>query len=387
MVFTGGAVSCPDGRRNRERSIDERMANPFPDDIESLCIKAPVFNALRSKGANPHKSLCPNCPVLSECMSRGYRSQIEKATKADYIITPDRNAFFDPAYEGFVDQLIHGQKVSVGIINELKVHELFIECQVKMDELRSIKAMWGDSPLGRFADGLLRALTLNQTPDFNVIREIVQDQEAEREIKDSFTKVRLPGRFIEHGVTDSETGVVLADLKFEFEKPLVWAWVANSSDAYEILLEKNEPVVLLYGYTRRDRFVDISLDKALALKCFELDTFDSAASVESLPRVYAENWTPLHQLRDFFSAYQRLEDAPIEYSAETLTFYCRPRLHPKLSRLTMMSATLETDVIRDKVFPNRSVAVIDAPPAEWAEGVKVYQIRTGKYPRKSVPPI
>ena len=372
---------------NRERSINERITNPFPDDIESLCIKAPRFNALRSKGANPHKSLCPNCPVYSQCVSHGYRSQIERAKKVDYVITPDRYAFFDPAHEGFVDQLIRGQKVPVGVIDELKVHELFIKCQVKMDELRSIKAMWGDSPLGRFADGLLRALTLNQTPNFGAIREIVQDQREERKIKDSFTKVRLPGRFIEHGVTDMETGRVLADLKFEFDNNKAWTWVANSSDAYEILLEKNEPVVLLCGYSRRDRFANISLDQALALGCFEVDgqdTFDSAGSVECLPRVHPDNWTPFHQLRAFFSTYKRLEDAPIEYSGETLTFYCRPQLHPKLDRLIMMSATLASYVIRDKVFPNVSVAVVDAPPAEWAEGVKVYQIRTGRYPRQSV---
>ena len=372
---------------NRERSIHERISDPFPDGAESLCIKAPRFNALRSKGANPHKSLCPNCPVLSECLIHGYRSQIGKAQAADYVITPDRNAFFDPAYEGFVDQLIIGQKVPVGVIDELKVHELFIRCQIEMGELRSIKEMWGDSPLGRFADGLLRALTLNHTPDFTRIREIVQSQKRCWEIQESFTKVRLPGRFIEHGAMDEETGRVLAELKFEFDNSKEWAWVANSSDAYEILLKRNEPVVLLCGDTRRDRFFDISLDQALALGCFQMDdlkTFDSAASVECLPRVYPVNWTPFHQLQDFFSTYHRLEDAPIEYSAETLTFYCRPQLHSTLRRFIMMSGTLQSDVIRDKVFPNVSVAVVDALPAKWVAGVKVYQIITGKYPRQSV---
>ena len=374
-------------KENRGRSILERKRDPFPDGFESLCIKAPCFNALRNKGANPYQSLCSSCPVLSQCDRHGYRSQMDKAQAADYVVIADRNAFFHPAYDGFVDQLILGQKAPVGVIDELKVHEMFIECKIGMAELRSIKEMWGDALLGRFADVLLRELTLNQAPDFTRIREIVQSQKRCQEIQESFTKVRLLGRFIEHGTTDEETGRVLAELKFEFDNSEAWAWVANSSDAYGILLKKKEPVVLLYGYTRRDRFVDISLDQALAFECFQVDdlnTFDAAASVECLPRVYPENWTPFHQLQDFFSTYHRLEDAPIEYSAETLSFYCRPQLHPKLSRLIMMSATLQSEVIRDKVFPNVSVTVVDALPAEWAEGVKVYQIITGKYPRQSV---
>ena len=50
----------------------------------------------------------------------------------------------------------------------------------------------------------------------------------------------------------------------------------------------------------------------------------------------------------------------------------------------MMSATAETKIIRDKVFPNREVQVVEAEPARWMEGNAVFQIRTGKYPRASV---
>ena len=129
----------------------------------------------------------------------------------------------------------------------------------------------------------------------------------------------------------------------------------------------------------------LSYQQAIKFGFYEIPEDDTTNGIEAFPKLYPNpQWTPLHQLQSLFEQYPRPDDRPIHYDGESLNFYLPPEPHPAIDKLIMMSATAETEIIRDKVFPERDIQVIESEPAKWMDGTQVFQIVSGKYPRASV---
>ncbi len=57
----------------KDLPVDARMANPFQHG--NVCEDPERCDTLAQKGGNPSESICPECPVYTECQQRGYLSQ------------------------------------------------------------------------------------------------------------------------------------------------------------------------------------------------------------------------------------------------------------------------------------------------------------------------
>ena len=379
-------------KQSRERPYYDRIAAPFIG--ESPCIQAPLFKALRVKGATPQKVLCPRCPVEAACRTEGYLSQIHRARDATYILTPHRDLFFHPGLKGFVDRLIETKNAPVAIVDELKVYELFIENEISRSELLSWRQMWQGTPTADFADQLLAALGRD---DLAAVRAVVEGlTERQRgSIIRAFTHIRFCGEIIRCGLTSRTTGRVLATEQFCFDDGRK-AWVATNDACYDELMDlKRDPgrleegvlVIRRGAIDRQFETADLTPDEAIASGVYPLENlsnFGDPAQVDGFHRAYKKGWSLLEQLELFLTAYPRNSDAPAVYQSEIFRFYCPPQLHPQVKYLIMMSATLQTEVIKEKIFPGIAVKIVDVPSTAWADRVEVFQVRTGRYPRQSV---
>ena len=95
------------------------------------------------------------------------------------------------------------------------------------------------------------------------------------------------------------------------------------------------------------------------------------------------HWTYWHQLKRFFMYYTRDADAPIRWNGNILRFWVPPVLHPRVKRLLLTSLTLSERHIR-RVFPDEEITVTRTKSAPWLVGSRVFQIRTGFYPRHTI---
>ena len=101
-----------------------------------MCVQPDKFDALRSKGITPQASLCPSCPVQFECMDQGYLSQVRIASQADYFITAQDGFLFDKSISGFAEKIVKSQRDTVGIVDEVRAHELFNFAELSKSELQ-----------------------------------------------------------------------------------------------------------------------------------------------------------------------------------------------------------------------------------------------------------
>ena len=377
---------------NRERPYQDRIAEPFIG--ESPCIQAPLFDALRAKGATPQKFLCRRCPVEAACRSEGYLSQIHRARNATYVLTPHRDLFFHPGLKDFVDRLIETKNAPVAIVDESKVHELFIENEISRRELLSWRRMWRGTQTAAFADQLLSALGRD---DLAAVRAVVEGLTGKQResIIHSFTHIRFGGEIIRDRLTSRTTGRVLSTEQFCFDDGRK-AWVATNDACYnELMTLKREPgrveegmlVIRREAINRQFETADLTPDEAVASGVYPLENlanFGDPTQVDDFHMAYKRGWTPVEQLELFFASYSRDTDAPAVYRSEIFRFYCPPQLHPQVKRLIMMSATLQAEVIQQKIFPGVAVEIVDTPATAWADRIEVFQIRTGRYPRQSV---
>ena len=94
-------------------------------------------------------------------------------------------------------------------------------------------------------------------------------------------------------------------------------------------------------------------------------------------------WTYWHQLKCFFRYYTRDADAPIRWNGEVLRFWVPPVLHRRVKRLLLTSVALSERHLR-RAFPDEEITVTRTQPAVWVAGNRVFQIRTGVYPRQRI---
>ena len=95
------------------------------------------------------------------------------------------------------------------------------------------------------------------------------------------------------------------------------------------------------------------------------------------------HWTYWHQLKRFFTHYTRDADAPIRWKNDVLRFWILPVLHPRVKHLMLTSLILSERHIR-RAFPDEEITITHTKPAAWMAGNRVFQIRTGIYPRHTI---
>ena len=112
-----------------------------------------------------------------------------------------------------------------------------------------------------------------------------------------------------------------------------------------------------------------------------------AATVENIqafPAVYADpNWTFWHQLKRFFAHYTRDADAPMLWEDEALQFRVPPMLHPSVQYLFVNIPVLNAEHLR-RTFLDVETEILRTQPMAWVPGNRVFQIRTGIYPRETI---
>ena len=79
MTNTGGQV--------KDIPVEIRMANPFQHG--RVCEDFERCYVLEAKGGDPSESICPKCPIYTECQDRGYLSQPDALKSAKAQISGD----------------------------------------------------------------------------------------------------------------------------------------------------------------------------------------------------------------------------------------------------------------------------------------------------------
>ena len=115
-----------------------------------------------------------------------------------------------------------------------------------------------------------------------------------------------------------------------------------------------------------------------------IDPEAGVESIQGFPTVCSDpNWTFWHQLKRFFAHYTRDADAPMRWEAEGLRFWVPPILHPSVRSLFVTSLALYGEHLR-RTFLDVETEILDTEPRAWVPGNRVFQIRTGIYPRETI---
>ncbi len=304
---------------------DVRMKTPFQHG--NVCEDPERCSALEEKGGNPSESICPQCPVYTECQQRGYLSQFAALRSAKIQMLTIPQLFFDPQYTEFVEQILkpEGETERLCVLNQQRTHDLFLECQLSKNVMEEWATHWQGCALGNFAKTLLSAL----------------------EIKD-----KLYG--------DAVKGVRAAMQTFEWQE--------------ETLIQQMCQVrVRVSG----DLKVAMPMTQAIALGILDTETVES---LQAFPTVYREQgWTFWHQLKRFFAHYTRDADAPIRWDGEILRFWVPPVLHANVKRLLLVSSVFSEQHLH-RVFSDENFESYWTEPIPWSPGNRVFQVRTGIYP-------
>ena len=298
----------------------------FPHEIP--CIQAARCDAYRRKGGNMYKTICPNCPVQTECLQYGYRSQPENAKNARMIISSHPDFHINPAHKGFakpyLTDITGAQRLIVQ--DDVSTHALFLECEITRHRLQQLRNDWKGAFLGGFAKELLRILEVEGTPY------------ATQDYLNSLTKKQK------------------ALLNFQLTRVRIQTTQADGTHTHFVM----------------------TLDEAVSHGFYGEAT---ESDIAEMPAVYPKNWTLLDQLTAFFKHYKREADAPIHYHDGTLKFALPPRLHDKVWKAVFMSAT-QDEVLFKHALPEAQTQ--NLPPTAWQPHVKVYQLRTNRNPRATV---
>ena len=144
--------------KHKSRPWHERNTLLGEDD-GLMCIQAPKYSALWRKGINPQRQLCPICPSLSICNQVGYRSQTRKAEESDYLLSAQDGLLFNPGLKGFTKRIIGKmERQKTAIVDEVRAHELFSECELPKNALQFIIEAWSGTTAGQFAQDILQSL-------------------------------------------------------------------------------------------------------------------------------------------------------------------------------------------------------------------------------------
>ena len=371
----------------KEIPTDVRMANPFQHG--NVCEDPERCDALEETGGDPSESICPQCPAYEACQERGYLSQFPTLQRAETQIVAFPQLFFDPQYAKLADVLlkrVDRRENRHCIINGVTgLPALFLKCRLPKKVLEAWIVNWRGSALGNFAKTLLNALEIRGKTHGDAVKRVraamqtFQWQEAE--IIQQMTQVNVPGKVVEKGKIDAETGQELARFTIEFENGIS-AYIPLNNDVRDILTAKGLPVFPRRSFTRNaDMKIPMSMAEAIGLGILNPETIES---IEAFPKVYADpTWTFWHQLKHLFAHYTRDVDVPIRWDHKVLTFIVPPILHSSVRRLVLISETLSEQHLR-RTFPDDEVEVQRIQPTPWLPSNQVFQIRTGLYTRDEI---
>ena len=390
----------------KDTPVDERMANPFQHG--NLCEDPERCRALEAKGGSPHESICPKCPVYSECQERGYLSQPMALQRAKAQILPTFQIFLDPRrsepFERIFESADGTERICLIDEDNIGLNHLFIECILSTDVLKKWTVSWRGRALGNYAKALLNVLQPESEPDGSAIARIraATDgfQQHEEEIIQQMCHVNVRGKVMaREPVIDTENGKELARFTIEFENGAS-ACIPVDTDAEDRLKEKGLPCFPLDFVTRdavgassresefpptknnpssvgaisesrpsplptEDIEIPMSMAQAIALGVLDTETVQT---IQEFPTVYRNpNWTLWHQLKRFFAHYKRDADAPMRWNATILRFGMPPMLHPDIKRLLLISPTVPKDYLQ-RVFPNDEIEIVRPKPTAWVPG-------------------
>ena len=361
--------------------VEARMATPFQHG--NVCEDPERCDALEQKGGNPNESICPRCPVYTECQQRGYLSQPATLRRAKVQISETSQLFLDPQYSDVVEEILKpiDNTERLCIVDETGVNELFFECNISKNVLNEWSTNWQGNVLGNFAKVLLNAIETGDKTDANVVKRmratvhLFQQQEAE--LVEQMCQVNVRGKVVERGITDDKIGKALARFTIQFEKGIS-AYIPLDNSAADRLASKGLPFFQLSFFVpKEDMKIPMQMAQAIELGILDVGTVEK---IWTFPTVCKDpNWTFWHQLKRFFAYYTRDTDAPMGWDGEVLQFWMPPMLHSGVKRLLVMSSNLSERHLR-RAFPDDGVEVIQIKPATWLAGNRVFQIRTGNYP-------
>ncbi len=369
----------------KEIPIAERMATSFQRG--NVCEDAERCDTLEDKGGNPSENICPQCPVYTACQQHGYLSQPLRLQRAKAQISEMRELFFNPRPSEIVDEILESVDDSnrLCIIDNVPANRLFVPCRVRKKTLEEWSANWHQSTLGNFTDALLNALESKNAFHDNAVgrvRATVQAFERHEEVLiQQMCQVNTRGKVVECEFIDDETGKALARHSIEFESHAS-AYIPLDANAADRLTAKGLSVFELDAFElNKDMKIPMSMAQAIKLGVLDGSTVEN---IQKFPTVYQNsNWTLWHQLKRFFAHYKRDADAPMLWTNKMIQFWVPPVLHPRAKGLLFMSSTLPERYLR-KAFPNEKIEVHHIKPPMWVAGTRIFQIRTGTYPRQTL---
>ena len=365
--------------------IDVRMEAPFQHG--NVCEDPERCDALVEKGGSPRESICPQCPVYTECQDSGYLSQPVALQQARAEISAIPNLFLDPQYAGVVDEMLKpaDETQRLCIINKRTVPDLFLKCMVSKKILEEWDTNWQGAALGNFAKILLNTLEIEGKPHSDAVKGVraaIQAFEWQaEEIIHQMCQINVQGKVGTDRIVDNETGKELARLRIEFEGGAS-AYIPLDDNAADRLMANGLPFSRLGSFVM-DEDPKIPMGMTEAIRLGILDT-KAAQDIQKFPTVCSDpHWTFWHQLKRFFAHYTRDADAPIRWNGTELHFWVPPVLHLGVKQLLVVSTTLSEQHLR-RAFPNEEIEVMGTEPTAWIAGNKVFQIRTGIYPREAI---
>ena len=365
--------------------VDVRMATPFQHG--NVCEDPERCEALEKKGGNPSEIICPQCPVYTACQEHGYLSQFSTLQTTNAQILENFQLFLDPQYAKRAEQILQRRDgtQSLCIINVTKEDQLFLECQLSKATLEKWIANWQGSALGYFATALLNATEIrdkSHADSIKRLRTVIQTfQWLESELIEQMCCVNVQGRVVARGTLDPETGEELAHFTIEFARGIS-AYIPLDAAAADRLAAEGLPFFRPHAFLPGEVLkIWMPITDAVALGILDVATLEN---LQEFPTVASDpNWTFWHQLKRFFAHYTRDADAPMRWENNALRFYVPPVLHPSIRHLLVTSRVLYGEHLR-QAFLDEETEILPAQPMAWVPGNRVFQIRTGTYPRKTI---
>ncbi len=361
----------------KEIPVEVRMATPFQRG--NVCEDPERCDTLEEKGGNPSESICPQCPVYTECQQRGYLSQPAVLQHAKAQLSGKSQLFLDPQHFEMAEEMLKqvDNTERLCIIDEVEAYQLFPECNVSKNTLEEWSVNWQGNALGNFAKALLHALETDSEFD-NPVRRIrtatLAFQRHEEELMRQMCRVNVRGRVVSRGAVDAETEKELAHFSIKFEGGAS-AYIPLDSNAADKFMEKGLPFFprCPSDVLNEDIRIRMSIAQAIQLGILDVETVQS---IKEFPTVCRNpNWTLWHQLKHFFAYYPQDADAPMIWHNKVLRFWVPPILHPSVQRLLLMSSTLSKQDLQ-KAFPSEEISVVNIKPTAWVPGNQVFQART-----------
>ncbi|MDE0469516.1 MAG: type IV toxin-antitoxin system AbiEi family antitoxin domain-containing protein [Candidatus Poribacteria bacterium] len=365
--------------------VDVRMATPFQRG--NVCEDPQRCEAIEQKGGDPSEIICPQCPVYTACRERGYLSQFSTFQTTNAQILGNFRLFLDPQYAKGMEQLLEAREGThpLCIINVKRENALFLRCKLPRTTLEEWVINWQGSALGNFAMALLNVVEIRDRSHGSFtkrLRTVVQTFEwLEEEIVQQMCHINIQGRVVARGAIDAETGAELARFTIEFARGIS-AYIPVDAAAADRLAAEGLPFFQLRTFMpNEDMKILMSIADAVGLGILDAATVEN---IQEFPAVCADpSWTFWHQLKRFFTHYTRNVGAPMRWEDEALQFWVPPVLHPSVKHLLVNAPILYGEHLH-RAFLDADTEILHTQPMAWVPGNRVFQIRTGIYPRETI---